>query len=126
MKKQMRSCMFETNSSSTHSLIIMPKDLFNSWAIGADKYLIRKCDFKELADSDLPEVNVFSKNDTLVFIKHYLPDLYEKIEKTIDEILNNYKIFNYETFYEKYDIVEDKYKVNNEEIIGISYFGYDN
>lgn len=123
MKKQTRNCTFETNSSSTHSLIIMPKNLYNKWTTSGDAYLLRKKDFDFKEPIDLPEISIFSKADVLIFLKNYLPDLYNEIDKRIDETLEAFGILNYDNFSSEYDIIEENYKTDSDEIVCVSYYG---
>ena len=72
MKKVIRKCVFETNSSMSHSCIIMTKEQSDKWE-KEDLYLYRKGywnPFKDLAEKQQPvDDQFYTQEEVLDFIK---------------------------------------------------------
>ena len=67
MKQQVRLCVFETNSSSTHSITIVDKEDYNKWENG----------------------ELWLRNDRWKEVKEFL-SVDEAIEKNIEHLKQNY------------------------------------
>lgn len=111
--RQIRFGVFETNSSSTHSLTIVSKEEYENFKSGKliwNRYF-SKLQSVEDAKKDL--VNERKKRD-----KEF-EETPENVEKLFEEITETYDNFgsNYETF-------EKEYKTKSgEEVVAFGYFG---
>lgn len=84
MKTQIRRGIFETNSSSEHSLTVMPHDKFLDWKLGK---LLARVKFNNEADNCWG--NFWSKMKVLEFT-----DNFEQAEEDNKKFLFNYKTKN--------------------------------
>lgn len=94
MKRQIRRCVFETNSSSTHSLTMCDEETFEKWKSGDlmfDEYA------GEFIDS-VPELSDEQKNEA----KDYYESSMEKYWKQWNDLTDLEK----EEWYGKYSIKE--------------------
>lgn len=97
---QVRQGVFETNSSSTHSITIVPRFEFNEWKNG-DTYFNKGWWYNS---TNLIKDNTFITKDeaiSLVMTSDYLPESnpYEMSEEELDELLaDEYSIYSYEKF----------------------------
>lgn len=101
MKRQIRREVFETNSSSVHSLTMCTKSDYDKWVNG--EYVYDRCEEK-------------------------LIPVTEEIQKSIDS--GDYEYLTSEKFdevFEDYDYFEESFTTpSNEQIIAFGYSGYDN
>lgn len=102
---QVRQGVFETNSSSTHSITIVPQSEFNEWKNG-DTYFN---DGWWYNSTNLIKDNTFITKDeaiSLVMTSDYLPESnpYEMSKEELDELFaDEYSIYSYEKFlYDSY------------------------
>lgn len=112
MKRQIRKSVFETNSSSTHSLTICSKDEFKKFKNG--EYLITWDD------------EFVSYEDVLKELKQDGYDV-ENINK--EEVLEiareEYEYYSYENYGEDYEYFEKVYETpNGDDIVAFGYYGY--
>lgn len=97
---QVRQGVFETNSSSTHSITIVPQSEFNEWENG-DTYFN---DGWWYNSTNLIKDNTFITKDeaiSLVMTSDYLPESnpYEMSKEELDELFaDEYSIYSYEKF----------------------------
>ena len=99
--KQIRRNVFETNSSSTHSITMCMKSDYDKWIAGELVY------------------NTY--RDELVEIT---PSIRESIEKGCTNYLT-YEQFN-DWDYLEFDVFEESYTTpNGEQVITFGYYGYD-
>jgi len=111
MKRQIRIGVFETNSSSTHSLVMMSKDKFEKFKGGEVFWY---------------EGNILSKQEILDCVKTYSwvksDDLtLENLEEELDGEMKTYDNYSrdMETFYEEYKTE------SGEIVVSLGYYGYD-
>ena len=109
MKRQIRFGVWESNSSSTHSLTMVSKEEYDKWKNG-EFYMY----YGKLVSYSEIEKEYESEKST-----------YE----TIDEFMSDYGYYNYETWWDKkaedYETFKETYKTKSgEEIIAFGYHGY--
>lgn len=106
--KQIRRSVFETNSSSVHSLTILPEDEFNKFQQG--EMLWDACSDKLVTREEaLEEIKKYDKDITL----KDLEDGYDDYQ-TYEKMGGDY----YETFEQKYTTK------NGDTIVAFGYYGY--
>ena len=106
MKRQIRIGTFETNSSSTHSLVMMSKDKFEKFKAGELFWY----------DGD-----ILSKQEVLEVVKKWDEDItLETLEEELDGELKTYDDYSgdYETFYSEYKTE------SGEVVVSLGYYGY--
>lgn len=117
MKKQIRPCMFETNSSSTHSLSLCSADDFERWKLG-------RLFFNAEADA------FYTKGEVIQNLKDIFWDCVvdwddeQEINKLIDssEIFYTYEKFFNQCYYETF--LEEK-AFDETSVVAFGYYGYD-
>lgn len=104
---QVRLGVFETNSSSTHSLVVCTKEEYEKWKSGELLY----------------DGEFITSEEALLQIQKYTPEV-TKIEDV--DNLREYDIFTFEDWGYDYDTETNKYTTKGgEELVIRSYFGYD-
>ena len=134
--RQIRKNVFETNSSSTHSLTMCTKEEYDNWKNGKllfDSYYkkfvpsleLTKVDFEEAEDNYESNKQKYQKNWnqlTKEEQEEYTLE-YIKKNKSMDEIVT------YPEWLDRYDYLDTFYKEyttkNNEKIVGFGFYGYD-
>lgn len=120
MKRQIRFGVFETNSSSTHSLQICSKEDFDSWKMGKLYFLDGWRDSGFFTEEELMEI---VKND-------YHKKLY-KGDGSRESVLEYFKGDGMQSFDEYFDdeyleIFEEYYTTKGgEEIVAFGKYGWD-
>lgn len=105
MKIKIRRGVFETNSSSVHTLVMCTDDDYNKWKDGEILYDTLKVKLVTLEDAKKEEDN----EDTEEFKSRFLD--YKRF--------NSWQYMEYETF-------EQTFKTPGNEIVhGFGYYGYD-
>ena len=101
MKRQIRQGVFETNSSSVHSMTICMKSDYDKWVNN------------ELVFDDW--------NDELVEIT---PEIKNKMESRTGRYLTHEQFHDWE--YLEYETFESTFKTeNNDEVVAFGYYGHD-
>lgn len=127
---QVRQGVFETNSSSTHSITIVPQSEFNEWKNG-DTYFN---DGWWYNGTNLIKDNTFITKDeaiSLVMTSDYLPESnpYEMSEEELDELFaDEYSIYSYEKFlYDSYleSYVKHYTTEHGDNIVAFGQYGHD-
>ena len=121
--RQIRRCVFETNSSATHSLTLYKKDewkkIKNGECLVDDGYKYRKGNQKFSSKEEIKNSAEYEK-----WLGLYRPD-YE--EYTDEELLEEYMleeaIYTYDDYREKYDVLEEE--VPDSDYVAISIFSYE-
>lgn len=117
--KQIRRGVFETNSSSTHTMAIMSQSEYDEWN-------------KKIKSGDYytdPEYNLYSKEQVK---EEYEKDCKKRKEKgwpisTFEE-WRDYEYFTekeFDTYTESYQGIFEKKKIGSEDVIVMGYYGYD-
>ena len=103
MKKVIRRCVFETNSSMSHSLVIMTADENKRWEEEKLYYYTHDCynPFRELPEDQQPINNtLYTQEEALNFVKllgyEYKEDEYD----TVDEFLRESDFYGYDDWHE--------------------------
>lgn len=132
MKRQIRHNVFETNSSSTHSLTMCMAEDFDKWENeellfydGYEKDVISGKRFKS--------GNFYTKEDVIEFLKHKGFDnseLDNMDKEEIFDILHEWEFYDYDYYmYDYNDNLEsynDRYTTpNGEEVVAFGFYGYD-
>lgn len=121
--KQVRRGLFETNSSSVHSLVIVPKEDYKAWENGElviDKYDEELITFKELEELYRNECNLTYKNN------------YNSCEECFKKNgcceWDDYRIKSFNGYYDDldYESFERNYTTKSgDEIVAFGYYGSD-
>ena len=129
--RQVRRGVFETNSSSVHTLTICLKEDYDKWIKG-EVYLNNFC-----GDSNSPYIDkeFVTRDEALHIIlkSNWVPDDFpdnedwnkEEIQSYIDEILEDVFI-KFDNYGNDFEWFEKEYKTPlNEDVIVFGYYGYD-
>lgn len=134
MKRQIRLGVFETNSSSVHSLIMCDKDTYERWKNGElllavwDGEFCGVDDFK--MDASCKEFRWFVEDMIEKNKYEFFKTLPEDVKKkmfvewlTYDGDLQTYEQYDEMGYYEQF---EQTYKTKSgEEVIGFGFYGHD-
>lgn len=118
MKIQVRRGVFETNSSSTHSLTMCMKEDYDKWKAG-EVYLNDSWSIKT-------EGQFATKEEAIKAIEQYTKETYEEDE--IDEKLRDWSFKSYDDWCDNYELESfyDTFKTKTgEEIVAFGEYGYD-
>ena len=120
MKIQIRTGLFETNSSSTHALTVCSESTYEDWKAG-------KC-YYDTWDKEI--VSVEKAYEWKGFERDKKSELYDKRFLTYDEY-NKYIIDGFEDengwWYGDYDYIEKTLITENgDKVIAFGYYGQDN
>lgn len=125
MKKQIRRGVFETNSSSVHSLTMCSGEEFDKWAKSEVLYWRDRDKFgtREEIIEELKTLRYSWGSKEL-----YYPDVNWDDEDEVSDVFSDERIKTYEEFFndEYFDTFEDSYTTpNGEEVVAFGYYGYD-
>lgn len=124
MKRQIRYGVFETNSSSTHSLTMCTRNEFDEWRAGS---LYRNNGLWYCVEHPLKNKTFLTRDEALELIKY--TRYYEPMndDDDIDEYLEEYDILSYENWGNNFETDVNYYTTpGGEEIVAVCYYGYDN
>lgn len=126
---QVRHGVFETNSSSTHSITLCKKSEYDAWVNG-EVYLNDGWWVKELENRDKKFLTREEAVKLITDSGHYKDtDLYSLDEAELLEIFNDEEIYDtewYDNMCEYYETYEVKYTTESgEDIIAFGYYGND-
>lgn len=131
---QIRHGVFETNSSSTHSITIVPKDEFEKWVDGEvyfnddswevknrNRWLTKEEAIAGVLGCDYPPTNDDDRDYTY-------KELDEMNNDDLSEILSNYSIYSFNEYSENYGL--EYYDVKHitehgDEIVAFGLYGND-
>ena len=131
---QIRHGVFETNSSSTHSITIIPKDEFEKWVDGEvyfnddswevknrNRWLTKEEAIAGVLGCDYPPTNDDDRDYTY-------KELDEMNNDDLSEILSNYSIYSFNEYSENYGL--EYYDVKHitehgDEIVAFGLYGMD-
>ena len=122
MKRVIRRGVFETNSSSTHSITMVSSEDYNKWQNGELFYCDGEFITKENAIKELKDDNYFIKSH---------PDFDFEDEEALEDVLYDWEYYTYNKYWNKYENYYETYAntyttKNGEEIIAFGYYGMDN
>ena len=132
MKRQIRRGVFETNSSSVHSLTMCMESDYNRWSrenlflyIGSGWWY---------PDNNKPEKNHFyTREEAIEFEKtdkYVREDVNWTDEEEVNEILHDNEFYDYEYFWNEYCEYYETFKEttttpNGERVVAFGYYGHD-
>lgn len=129
MKIQIRRSVFETNSSSVHSITMCSKDDFEKWKNNSDYYFLHRYGKPDIIGTKEEIINLLKaktyKDGTPVY-SHTDWDN----EDSIDELFSDEEIFTFDNYFDKYNeyfetFIENYITPKGENIIAFGYYGYD-
>ncbi len=112
MKRQIRRGVFETNSSSVHSLTMCSDDEFQKWKDG--EVLFRKWEDEFVTIDELK--------------KEFANEIDWNNEDEVEELLSDKRIKTYDEFFNEneFETFEQEYTtLSGDKIIGFGYYGHD-
>lgn len=120
---QVRQGVFETNSSSTHSITMCTKNEFNEW-VGGKIYRNDGCWYD--STSVLKDKDFLTYDEAIELIKsskYYEP---MKEDENVDDYFKEYRIYSYDNWGEYFETDVTNYTTpNGEEIVAVCYYGCD-
>lgn len=124
MKKQVRRGVFETNSSSVHSLTMCSQDEYSKWEKGEILFHKWNDEFKTRQEiiEELKTKTMWSSNELRY------PDVDWENEEEVDGIISDEGYYTEKQFFGDYDFetFHDSYTTGSgETIIAFGYYGYD-
>lgn len=126
--KQTRRNVFETNSSSTHSLTMCLKNDYNMWKAGK-VYLNENSGWS--SHSPYKEKQFITKEEAIDILTNnkYPPetDLTEFDNEDLEDIFRNEEIYTYENYWRDYleDYSDTFTTPNGDTVVAFGQFGYD-
>ena len=132
MKKQIRRGVFETNSSSTHSITMCMKSDYDRWEEGG-LYLFVGSGWC-YSDDNKPEKNhLYTREEAIAFEKtdkYVSKDIDWTDKEAVDEILHENEFYDYEYFWDEYCEYYETYEEemvtpNGDSIVAFGYYGHD-
>ena len=129
--RQIRRGIFESNSSSVHTLTICLKEDYDKWT-NEEVYLNQFCGF---SNSPYKDKKFVTRDEALHIIlkSNWVPDDFpdnedwnkEEIQSYIDEILEE-DFIKFDDYVNDFEWFEKEYKTPlNEDVIAFGYYGYD-
>lgn len=123
MKRQIRQGVFETNSSSTHSITMCSGEEYDKWCSGNLLFWVGKKKFgtKEDIIEELKELTRW--DNSLMY-----PDVNWDDDSVVADIFDSEEIQSSDEFFddEYLETFEEKYHTpNGEEVVAFGKFGYD-
>lgn len=138
MKRQIRSSVFETNSSSTHSLTMCTAEEYQKWKNGElmlDTYNDILVEMNvELTEYDKEEAKKYYENNRTKYWKEWSQLSKEEVDEWYDKYMlkhNKINKYQYKTYDEYFDEeylerFESRYTTKNGEVIvAFGLYGYD-
>lgn len=119
---QVRQGVFETNSSSTHSITMCTKNEFKEWVDGK---IYRNDGYWYGSTSVLKDKDFLTYDEAIELIKS--SEYYEpmKEDENVDDYFKEYEIYSYDNWGEYYETDVTNYTTpNGEEIVAVCYYGY--
>ena len=125
MKKQIRRGVFETNSSSVHSLTMCSGEEYQKWENGKVLFWGERDKFatKEEIIEELKNMRYSWGNKEL-----YYPDVNWDDEDEVSDVFSDERIKTCEEYFENewYETFEDRYTTpSGDEVVAFGYYGHD-
>lgn len=121
MKLQIRRGVFETNSSSVHSITMCSAEKFQEWRDG-------KVLYQEYSEDEFVDAEKYLNELRKEILEKYpeLEDDSEALEEKIEEWMHDDCTYGYEDYPgDYYETFYEKYKQGKEEIVAFGYYGRD-
>jgi len=125
MKRQVRRGVFETNSSSVHSLTMCSNNVYKEWENGKVLYWEDKEKFAT-REQIINKMKTMRRYDDSLRFK-YTEEEWNNPD-VVDDIFSDERIRTCEEFFDNYDYetFEDKYTTpNGEVVVAFGYYGHD-
>ena len=117
--RQVRMNVFETNSSSTHSIAIIPEDLYKQWRDGE----VYMNDCWSDKDKILGDKEWITKQEAIDYLKHY--NEYDE-EGDLDYTLMEAGIYSYDSWGEDYEHDCTHFTTpSGDKMVAECYYGWD-
>ena len=125
MKKQIRRGVFETNSSSVHSLTMCSGEEYQKWVNGKVLFWGERDKFatKEEIIEELKNMRYSWGNKELCY-----PDVNWEDEDEVSDVFSDERIKTCEEYFENewYETFEDRYTtLSGDEVVAFGYYGHD-
>lgn len=126
MKRQIRRGVYETNSSSTHSITMMMKDDYDNWK-DSGKYKFTE-QYAFYGEENKPVLNqLYDKDEVIKYISRCLPC---EVDWDDEEIFEEYrKDYGFELPTDENEYLESYYKEfttpSGEVVVAFGEYGYD-
>lgn len=128
---QIRQGVFETNSSSTHSITMVSGDMFDKWKNG--EVYLNECWSR--VDKELDEKTWLTSDEAMTFARLYLVKWQENVNKInelhgeeLDEFLQDEcGIYTYDGFFNQYDYEtygDDYFTEGGEHVVAFGRYGW--
>ena len=132
MKTQIRRGVFETNSSSTHSLTLILKSDYDKWEKENGFFLYTGCGWGYPENNKPQTDHVYTKEEAIAFEKlnKYTPDDFDwNDEDEVMERLHDHEWYDSEYFWDcycsEYETFEDTITTpSGDAIVAFGYYGY--
>ena len=124
MKRQIRRGVFETNSSSVHSITMCSDDEYKKWMNG-DAY-VHKYNNKILTRDEIIEELKTKKNWRTEELYYQDTDWTDEI--VVDDLISDNEYMTYDAYWEDidYETFDDSYTTNNgDKVHAFGYYGHD-
>ena len=123
MKTQIRRSIFETNSSSTHSITMVSGSEYDKWKNGE---LLYDKDTETLVTKE--EIEKIKENDKKIYESNGWP--FDESEYDYNSEDDNIRFLTYDKFFDlsyiQHETFTDKYKTKNgEEVVAFGFYGYE-
>lgn len=120
--KQMRRNVFETNSSSTHSIAFATKSEFEKWSDGELFYNDGWSNKSQFMTEDEAITHIKSSK----YYRGELDDILTMSKEELYDIFREYCIYDYENWGYDFETDVSHYTTpGGEEIVAVCYYGYD-
>ena len=123
MKRQIRQGVFETNSSSVHSITMCTQNEFDDWRNGK---VYRNDGWWSSSNSSLKNKAFLTRDEAMELIKS--SNWYKPMDEDddVDEYFKEYEIYSYENWGNYYETDVNHYTTpNGEKIVAVCYYGHD-
>lgn len=109
-----RGCVFETNSSSTHSIIMCSKEEYNKWKNG------------ETCLRPYRKERFVTKDKALKILSEYEVNINEDYD-SVDEAFRDNGIYTYDSYFDDYfdSFCEEYITPSGDAIVAFGKYGYD-
>lgn len=123
MKIQIRQSVFETNSSSVHSITMCTQNEFDDWSNGK---VYRNDGWWSSSASPLTKKEFLTYDEAMELVKS--SNWYKPMDEgdDVDEYFKEYEIYSYENWGNYYETDVTHYTTpNGEKIVAVCYYGHD-
>lgn len=125
--KQIRRGVFETNSSSTHSITMCLKSDYDKWCNG-EKFLFKGSGWSFPDEHKPKKNNFYTREEVIEFMKFdkYCPtDMDWEDDDAVDELLRDNEFFDSEYENDELEFYEETYVTpSGEQVVAFGEYGY--